>query len=102
MKKYNPHSNRTHSHLVPAPKSQKPLIVAAGTIRAGTVYSVTAVEYSYLTVEYDSEEKSCICHGRGILKTRTYGSESATGQPTIMTEINKNNFQFIWGLFELF
>ena len=34
--------------------------------------------------------------------TRTYGSESATGQPTIMTEINKNNFQFIWGLFELF
>ena len=35
-------------------------------------------------------------------QTRTYGSESATGQPTIMTEINKNNFQFIWGLFELF
>ena len=38
MKKYNPHSNRTRSRLVPAPKSQKPLIVAAGTIRAGTVY----------------------------------------------------------------
>ena len=37
MKKYNPHSNRTRSRLVPAPKSQKPLIVAAGTIRAGTV-----------------------------------------------------------------
>ena len=36
------------------------------------------------------------------VETRTYGSESATGQPTIMTEINKNNFQFIWGLFELF
>ena len=32
----------------------------------GNIYSVTAVEYSYLTVEYDSEEKSCICHGRGI------------------------------------
>ena len=25
-------------------------------------------------------------------KTRTYGSESATGQPTIMNEINMNNF----------
>ena len=37
MKKYNPHSNRPRSRLVPAPKSQKPLIVAAGTIRAGTV-----------------------------------------------------------------
>ena len=37
-----------------------------------------------------------------LTQTRTYGSESATGQPTIMTEINKNNFQFIWGLFELF
>ena len=39
MKKYNPHSNRTRSRLVPAPKSQKPLIVAAGTIRAGTVFN---------------------------------------------------------------
>ena len=35
MKKYNPHSNRTRSRLVPAPKT---LIVAAGTIRAGTVF----------------------------------------------------------------
>ena len=26
-----------------------------------------ADEYSYLTVEYDSEEKSCICHSRGML-----------------------------------
>ena len=38
MKKYNPHSNRTRSRFVPAPKSQKPLIVAAGTIHAGTVF----------------------------------------------------------------
>ena len=37
MKKYNPHSNRIRSSLVPAPKSSKPLIVAAGNIRAGTV-----------------------------------------------------------------
>ena len=36
MKKYNPHSNRTRSRLVPAPKT---LIVAAGTIRTGTVYT---------------------------------------------------------------
>ena len=41
MKKYNPHSNRTRSRLVPAPKSQKPLIVAAGTIRAGMVYTLS-------------------------------------------------------------
>ena len=45
MKKYNPHSNRTRSRLVPAPKSQKPLIVAAGTIRAGTVYQVSLQKF---------------------------------------------------------
>ena len=35
-------------------------------------------------------------------KKRTYGSESVIGQPTIMNEINMNNFLFIWGLFFLF
>ena len=46
MKKYNPHSNRTRSRLVPAPKSLKPLIVAAGTIRAGTVIVFLNIEGS--------------------------------------------------------
>ena len=34
--------------------------------------------------------------------TSANASESATGQPTIMNEINMTNFEFMWGLFGFF
>ena len=65
MKKYNPHSNRTRSRLVPAPKSQKPLIVAAGTIRAGTV-SVMYVCYKTNIILISNCHNSVIFEARNL------------------------------------
>ena len=62
MTKYKLHSNRTRSRLVPAPKFLNPLIVAAGTndddyeivaagtIRAGTVIKIKLIKNCYLLI----------------------------------------------------